>query len=146
MLVVTAAAGEERAGCLVGFATQCSIDPGRLIVCLSERNHTFRVALLADTLVVHYLSEDDFELAKLFGEETGDEVDKFARCQWQPGPAGAPVLSGVRGWVAGRAVERFDVGDHTAFVLEPFAGEVGDDSGPQLGFQAVRGFNPGHEA
>lgn len=28
MFVVTVAAGGERAGCLVGFATQCSIDPG----------------------------------------------------------------------------------------------------------------------
>jgi flavin reductase (DIM6/NTAB) family NADH-FMN oxidoreductase RutF len=33
MLVVTAAAAGERAGCLVGFATQASIDPARFLVC-----------------------------------------------------------------------------------------------------------------
>jgi flavin reductase (DIM6/NTAB) family NADH-FMN oxidoreductase RutF len=145
MLVVTAAAGGERAGCLVGFATQCSIEPARLMVCLSQRNRTYRVALLTDTLAAHYLSRDHLELARLFGEETGDDVDKFARCQWSPGPAGTPILSGVRGWVAGPVLERFDVGDHTAFLVEPMAGEVGDDSGPPLGFQQVRGFDPGHE-
>ena len=35
MFVVTTAAGGAPAGCLVGFATQCSIDPPRFLVCLS---------------------------------------------------------------------------------------------------------------
>ena len=40
-LVVTAAAGDDREGCLVGFATQASIDPPRILVCLSVENATF---------------------------------------------------------------------------------------------------------
>ena len=46
MYVVTAAVPDERerSGCLVGFATQCSMDPPRMIVCLSRTNHTYRVA------------------------------------------------------------------------------------------------------
>ena len=44
MLVVTAFDGRERAGCLVGFSTQCSIDPPRYLVCISTANHTARVA------------------------------------------------------------------------------------------------------
>ena len=35
MFIVTCADERERAGCLVGFATQCSIDPPRFLVCLS---------------------------------------------------------------------------------------------------------------
>ena len=35
MFIVTTRAGEEPLGCLVGFATQTSIDPPRFIVCLS---------------------------------------------------------------------------------------------------------------
>jgi flavin reductase (DIM6/NTAB) family NADH-FMN oxidoreductase RutF len=146
MYIVTTAAGGEPAGCLVGFATQCSIHPARMLVCLSARNHTFRVAQRADVLVVHFLSQRNFELAKLFGEETEDAVDKFARCAWVPGPGGAPVLEGVKGWVAGRPLTTVDAGDHTAFLLEPFAGEAEDDAEPQLSFQQVRGFDPGHEA
>ena len=42
--VVTAADGDDRAGCLVGFATQCSIDPPRFGVWLSKLNRTYRVA------------------------------------------------------------------------------------------------------
>lgn len=147
MLVVTAAADGERAGCLVGFATQCSIDPPRFAVWLSVRNRTFRVAERAAALAVHVPGEDDRALAELFGGETGDEVDKFARCRWRPGPEGLPILEGVTGWFAGRVLERIeaDGGDHVGFVLEPIAGEADDDR-PPLRFRQARSIEPGHEA
>ena len=44
MFVVTTRAGDEPAGCLVGFASQVSIRPPRFLVGLSKRNHTYRVA------------------------------------------------------------------------------------------------------
>src|SRR5512146_282340 len=110
MFIVTAAARGERAGCLVGFATQCSIDPERFIACISDKNRTFRVASEASVLVVHVVPEGADELAELFGSETGDEVDKFERCAWTPGPAGTPVLDDCGNWFAGRILNRFDVG------------------------------------
>jgi flavin reductase (DIM6/NTAB) family NADH-FMN oxidoreductase RutF len=142
MLVVTAAAHGERAGCLVGFATQCSIQPPRFLLCLSRRNHSLRVASRAAALVAHVLGPEDRALAALFGGETGDAVDKFARCHWRPGPGG-PVLAACRQWFAGRVLDRFDVGDHVAFLVEPFAAAAAPLEG-QLGFQDVRGLRPGH--
>ena len=44
MFVVTTRAGADRAGCLVGFTSQVSINPSRFLVGLSKRNHTYRVA------------------------------------------------------------------------------------------------------
>lgn len=44
MAVVTTAVDDERAGCLIGFHAQSSIDPGRYCVWLSKANHTYRVA------------------------------------------------------------------------------------------------------
>jgi len=35
MIIITAAADGVLGGCLVGFQTQCSIDPARFLVCLS---------------------------------------------------------------------------------------------------------------
>src|SRR4249919_2165575 len=84
--VVTTAAAGERAGCLVGFATRCSIDPPRFGVWLSKLNRTYRVAQTATTLVVHLLRDGDGDLAERFGGDTGDEVVKFADIEWQPGP------------------------------------------------------------
>jgi flavin reductase (DIM6/NTAB) family NADH-FMN oxidoreductase RutF len=148
MLIVTAFDGKERSGCLVGFATQCSIDPPRYLVCISKQNHTSGVALGADVLVVHVpsASPDDVEAAELFGTTTGDQIDKFERCQWHDGPGGAPVLDGIERWFAGSVMERFDAGDHTAYLLMPIEGEAGDDWTGQLGFQAVKDLEPGHPA
>ncbi|HEY3020115.1 MAG TPA: flavin reductase, partial [Solirubrobacteraceae bacterium] len=79
MFIVTAAAAGERAGCLVGFATQTSIDPARFLVCVSRRNRTYGVACAARALGVHVVPAGASALAELFGGETGDDVDKFAR-------------------------------------------------------------------
>ena len=145
MLIVTTVAGGRRAGCLVGFATQCSVDPPRLLVCLSRRNHTFNVAAEADFLAVHFIGVEDMDLATLFGEQTGDDVDKFSAVEWSEGPEGLPILAVQRGWLAGRVLERFDVGDHVAYVLETFAGEDHNRHAPSLTFQQVRMMVPGHE-
>ena len=145
MLIVTAAAGAERDGCLVGFHTQASIDPPRLLVCLSDKNRTYRLAREADVLVVHQVPEDAPDLAELFGGETGDEVDKLAQVAWRPGPGGAPVLERCRNWVAGEVLERLDCGDHVAFLLEPIDGEASEQA-RGLRFSAVKGMHPGHQA
>jgi flavin reductase (DIM6/NTAB) family NADH-FMN oxidoreductase RutF len=144
MLVVTATGGGERAGCLVGFATQVSIKPPRFLVCLSVKNRTYRVARGARVLVVHFVTEDDVRWAKLFGGETGDEVDKFARCRWRPGPDDAPVVEEFENWFAGRVLEHFDFGDHHGYLLEPIEGEAGSGEAP-LTFHRAKRIEPGHE-
>jgi flavin reductase (DIM6/NTAB) family NADH-FMN oxidoreductase RutF len=44
MYVVTTRAGDESAGCLVGFTSQVSIGPPRFLVGLSNKNRTYRIA------------------------------------------------------------------------------------------------------
>ncbi len=119
LFVVTAHDGRERAGCLVGFATQTSIDPPRFLACLSRNNRTLRVAASADLLAVHVLDRSDHPLARLFGGETGDEVDKFERCSWVAGPGGVPLLEECPTYLVGRILERVPLGDHVGHLLEP---------------------------
>jgi flavin reductase (DIM6/NTAB) family NADH-FMN oxidoreductase RutF len=135
----TTAAGGERAGCLVGFHAQCSIQPRQYAVWLSKANRTYRVALLAGHVAVHPLGPGDRDLAELFGGRTGDDVDKFARCDWEPGPGGVPLLTGRAG---GRMVLRrtalLDVGgDHSCLVGEPVLAEPPDRRGTG-GFTPLR--------
>jgi flavin reductase (DIM6/NTAB) family NADH-FMN oxidoreductase RutF len=146
MFVVTAATERGRAGCLVGFASRCSIHPPRWYVGISKLNHTFDIAAEADLVVVHALGAANVGLARLFGEQTGDAIDKFSRCLWQPGPDGrTPVLTECPRWFAGKVVDRFDPGDHIGLVLAPIAAEC-QDHGPQLGFQSLHDLEPGHPA
>ena len=145
MFIATVTAGGERAGCLVGFATQCSIHPPRFLAGISDKNHTYRVAQDAEHVGVHFVPEDEDDLAELFGGETGDEVDKFERCAWRPGPGDVPLLDDCPNHFVGRIVERVDFGDHTGMVLEPFHADEDEASG-QLGFHRAKRIEPGHEA
>jgi flavin reductase (DIM6/NTAB) family NADH-FMN oxidoreductase RutF len=145
MLLVTAAAGDERAGCLVGFATQCSISPPRFLVCISKKNRTFRVASRAELLGVHFLAEPDADLAELFGGETGDRIDKFARVDWEPGHGGTPLVARCPNRFVGRILDREDVGDHVGLLLEPVSAERGADVRP-FPFHRAKRIEPGHEA
>ena len=145
MFIVTAAAHGERAGCLIGFATQASIDPSRFLICLSHKNRTYRVGRDAELLGVHFVPEEQAELAELFGGETGDDVDKFERCEWQPGPRGTPLLAACPNRFVGRVLERLDAGDHDAILLEPVTAERGTDS-DEFTFHRAKRIDPGHEA
>jgi flavin reductase (DIM6/NTAB) family NADH-FMN oxidoreductase RutF len=145
MFIVTVVARGQRAGCLVGFTTQCSIDPPRFLVCLSDKNRTFRVARDAAVMVVHMVPADREELAALFGEHTGDDLDKFERCAWTAGPEGTPVLEDCRNWFAGRILERLPAGDHHVFLLDPFDG-ASDAGEEQFAFHRAKRMDPGHEA
>lgn len=147
MYVVTAAGGGRRAGCLVGFATQVSIEPARFLVCLSQANFTHRVAQDAESLAVHVLGADQQGLAALFGEETGDAVDKFDRCRWHADPSGPPVVDDCRAAFVGTIVDRYDLGDHTGFLLDPVRTATAPPRHQRwLGFQTVSGLTPGHPA
>jgi flavin reductase (DIM6/NTAB) family NADH-FMN oxidoreductase RutF len=146
MYVVTARADDEPAGRLVGFTSQVSIGPPRFLVGLSKRNHTYRVAQRADHLAVHLLPRRHRELARLFGSETGDGVNKFERCAWQTGPHGLPILTEAVGWFVGATLSRMDVGDHVGFLLEPSTGSAPREFEQLVTFADVRDLEPGHEA
>ncbi|HUS61492.1 MAG TPA: flavin reductase family protein [Acidimicrobiales bacterium] len=140
MIVVTV----PGSGCLVGFSTQCSIDPPRYLVLISKKNHTHEAARRASAMAVHVLDEADRHLAEVFGQLTGDVVDKLSLVSWSEGPEGVPILDGSAAWFAGRVLDRFDGGDHTGFVLEPVAAERRRPI-TQLGFQGVKDLDPGHD-
>jgi flavin reductase (DIM6/NTAB) family NADH-FMN oxidoreductase RutF len=147
MFVVTAGSSEtgDRAGCLVGFTTQCSIDPVRFLVCLSKANRTYRSASRAPVVAVHLLAGHQQGLATLFGGQTSDEVDKFARCAWRPGPHGVPLLDDCPHRYVGAIVDRMNLGDHGGFLLDPVDVQVATDIAALM-FSAVRDVQAGHPA
>jgi flavin reductase (DIM6/NTAB) family NADH-FMN oxidoreductase RutF len=145
MFIVTATDGTRRAGCLVGFGGQCSIEPARFMVWLSTKNYTRAVVQAADRLAVHIPTAGKRDLAVLFGSLSGFTVDKFSRCEWREGPGGIPLLVDCPQWFIGRIVHRYDTGDHDGILLEPT--HVTDNLGlGQLDFDAVRDVEAGNDA
>ncbi|ONM48818.1 flavin reductase family protein [Nocardia donostiensis] len=146
LYIATLAVGEERAGCLVGFAAQVSIDPARFLVCLSKNNHTYRISGAAQHMAVHLVGADNMALAALFGAETGDEMDKFSWTPWRVGPHGVPIILDTLAWFCGRIVARHDLGDHVGFVIEPEDGFAPGEPGAVVRLSHATRLEPGHPA
>ncbi len=144
VFIVTTTVGDERDGCIVGFATQTSIRPPRFLACLSRENRTYRLARDASALAVHLVPRSRTDLAELFGGETGDEVDKLARCEWSAGPLDLPIVAGCESWFAGAIASRHDLGDHEGYLLDPIDARY--EPGEVLYFRDVKYIEPGHPA
>jgi flavin reductase (DIM6/NTAB) family NADH-FMN oxidoreductase RutF len=146
LLLVTTASRDQRAGCLVGFHSQCSIDPLRYAVWLSKANLTYRVAVLATHVALHVPVPGDEALVELFGSTTGDDVDKFALCEWEPGPGGAPLLDQCPNRIVlARTSLHDDGGDHACFVGAVLHADASDPPAP-LRLSTAEDIDPGHDA
>jgi flavin reductase (DIM6/NTAB) family NADH-FMN oxidoreductase RutF len=144
MIIVTAAVDKERAGCLVGFHAQSSIDPERYCVWLSKANHTYRVALRATHLGIHFLAHKDLDLAERFGTRTGDSGDKFTGLDSTVGAGGVPVLSQCpHRWIGERTATLDDGGDHVCIIARPLNVVTGGPFQPFRLSQASE-LKPGH--
>src|SRR3954468_17963717 len=146
MAIVTTVSDRERAGCLVGFHAQCSIDPPRYVVWLSKAKHTFPVAVHAPNSPVPPPGEDGEPLARLFGTVSGDDTDKFGQCNWEPGDGGVPVLTDCPNRFVAERVALLDEGsDHVCLVVAPTAVSARTPFRP-LRLSQVEHLRPGHEA
>jgi len=146
LIVVTTAIGTERAGCLAGFHAQSSIDPPRYTIWLSKANHTYRVALRADYLAVHFLTAADLPLAERFGTLSGDTTDKFAGLAAASDLGGTPILLDCPHRLLGRKVAMLDEGgDHVCVVTETVRADSGGAFEP-LRLSRAAHLQPGHES
>ena len=146
LLIVTTAMGDQRAGCVVGFHSQCSIDPLRYAVWLSKANVTYRVAMFATHVALHVPVSGDEALIALFGATTGDDVDKFALCDWTTGCGGVPLLNQCPNRIVlERTSLHDDGGDHVCLVGTFVHAEAADQLTP-LRLSAAGDIQPGHEA
>jgi flavin reductase (DIM6/NTAB) family NADH-FMN oxidoreductase RutF len=146
LAVVTTANDHERAGCLIGFHSQSSIEPPRSSIWLSKANHTYRVMLRATHLAVHYLTSRDMEVARVFGTLSGDDLDKFALCETASGPHGVPLLVHCPNLLVARRLTLLDEGgDHVCVVSEPIEGRSAGPFTP-LRLSHVSHLEPGHPA
>ena len=113
LIVLTTAAENDWAGCLVGFHAQSSITPQHYCVWLSKANHTYRVSLRASHFAVHFLTEQDFTVAQRFGTLSSEHTDKFAGIDVDLDKHGVPLLRGCPNQMSVERIAVLDDGsDH----------------------------------
>ena len=146
LVVVTTAAEGERAGCLVGFHAQSSIDSEHYCVWLSKANHTYRMALRAKHFAVHFLTDGDLELAEVFGTQCSDETDKFAGLAVDTDETGVPLLrSAPNRIVLERIAALDDGGDHVCMTTRVVSAHSAGPFTP-LRVSDAKDLEPGHPA
>ena len=145
MFIVTANAGGEPLGCLVGFTTQASIDPPRFIACLSHRNRTYRLGKDARALGVHAVPADaerprrSSSAARPPTRRTSSRARRGTK-----GPRASRSSSAARTGSSAASWRATDAGDHDAFLLEPIAGSSTEED--EFTFHRAKRIDPGHEA
>jgi flavin reductase (DIM6/NTAB) family NADH-FMN oxidoreductase RutF len=144
LIVVTTVAEDERAGCLVGFHTQSSIDPGHYCVWLSKANHTYRVSLRAAHFAVHFLTAGDLGVAERFGTLTGEDTDKFAGLGVDLDEHGVPLLKACPNRMSlDRIALLDDGGDHVCLTARVRSAYAAAEFVP-LRVSAAIHLDPGH--
>jgi flavin reductase (DIM6/NTAB) family NADH-FMN oxidoreductase RutF len=74
-----------------------------------------------------------------------DDPTKMASWPLLDGPDGVPIVAGCD-WFIGNVLDRFDLGDHTGFLLEPVAGHLQRDGDGQLGHHGASDIAAGRPA
>ena len=100
--------------------TSVSLDPPLLLVCLAKSAHSVDVFANAPHFAVNILAEDQKAVSGLFASRA---PDKFQQCDWTPGHADVPVLSGVLAQFTCARHRLVDAGDHLVLIgrVEDFA-------------------------
>lgn len=101
-----------------------SVDPPLLGFSASAISSSTPTLLQAETLVFHFLTDENLDLAKL-GATSG--IDRFADTSlWSRLESGEPHFHGVKTWVRGEIVSRLETAGGTLHVVRGLTTSIAD--------------------
>ncbi len=129
-------AGPNAQVCLSVFGASIVPERPRLLVVLWKGNYTHALVTEAGTVAVTVLAEGQEGLLEPLGLRSGRDGPKLDDLETWLTPEGDPVFAGGAGWVTGRVIDAFDLGDATAFLVAVAA--TGEGSGAPLRWGAAQ--------
>lgn len=121
--IISAKAGEQRAGLTATAVCSVTADPPRLVVFVNKNVVANEVILNSGALCVNVLAGEQEDVAKAFAGMIegvhGDE--RFGYGEWIEQVTGAPSLTGSLANFDCRVVKVFDESTHHAFLCEVLA-------------------------
>jgi len=109
--LITADDGTRPVALTATSVFSASAEPPLIVFSISDLSSSTPVIDAAETLVVHLLSADQIDLAKL-GSTSG--IDRFADTSiWGRLPTGEPYFPAARTWIRGRIIDRMRAGMST---------------------------------
>jgi flavin reductase (DIM6/NTAB) family NADH-FMN oxidoreductase RutF len=128
--VITADAGDGPVGLTATSVFSVSAEPPLFVFSISSTASSADTLARADTVVVHLLSADQLEIAKLFAARG---VDRFADPEsWSRLETGEPYLPAASSWLRGRIINRMEAGGSTVIAVHALEAQTSTDAGTPL--------------
>jgi flavin reductase (DIM6/NTAB) family NADH-FMN oxidoreductase RutF len=110
---VVGVAGDGRTDAFTAaWVMQASFDPLLLALSINREHASYPLLHAGGGFVVNLLKQDQLDLARAFGTQSGRDRDKLARVRWRPGRGGAPILEEALGYFDCRLAGSMPAGDH----------------------------------
>ena len=124
--VITGDAGQGPVAMTASSVFSVSAEPPVLVFSISAMSSAAPTLLSAETLVVHMLTAENLDLAKL-GATSG--IDRFADTSiWGRLPTGEPYFTGAHAWLRGRVVDKMSIGDSTVVAVHALESSIPNDA------------------
>jgi len=127
--VVTVDARGDRLGVTVSALVSLSLEPPLVGVSIGREARVHELLREAGGFAVSLLAGGQEWLAQHFARGT-PPIAMWHGIAHHEGSEGAPLLAGAIGWLECRLWAEYPAGDHTFFVGEVLAAELGEDAPP----------------
>lgn len=119
-VVTTRAADGTPVGLTVNSFNSVSLEPPLVLWSIAHKAQSFDVFRTCERYIVHVLSVDQLDVAKVFATRG---ADKFGSSAWELNGSGLPLLEGGVAWFECGNRRQYDEGDHVIMVgrIEAFA-------------------------
>ena len=110
---VVGVAGDGRADAFTAaWVMQASFDPLLLALSINREHASYPLLHAGGGFVVNVLKQEQLDLARALGTQSGRDRDKLAQVHWRPGRGGAPILEEALGYFDCRLEGSMPAGDH----------------------------------
>ena len=118
--------------CITNTCMQIASDPTRIAICCINANYTCELLKKSGSFALTLLDQTcTFETIKLFGFQSGRDVDKFANITPAFDCNNNPYIPWQScGVISGRVIDSIDLGSHTMFIATIDDMEVLSDNDP----------------
>ena len=112
--------------------TTVSFRPPIILVCMHHLSRTHRFIQASANFAINFLTENQFQWSERFAGRQPEIDDRFAGIRLVTGVTGAPILADCLAWLECRVTASHPAGDHTIFVADVVAGNLGNSGRPLI--------------
>lgn len=132
--VVGVGDGVHRNAFTAAWITQVSFDPILIALSVNPGHVSYPMMLASRAFTVSILGIRQLEVARHFGTQSGDDVDKLAGQPWTTSVTGIPFLTNAVGYLVCQVTAEHPAGDHRLVLARVIGGELLAPDAAVLGY------------